>query len=107
MDSREGFVRLHVSEFDLRRTLESGQIFHAMPEGDGWQVLVDRTPLYVEQQGAMLGVPAAQEKLARRYFALDHPLGKVYAEFPSILSAERPRRLRELAYRPPRNGSVL
>jgi N-glycosylase/DNA lyase len=83
MDSRERLVRLHVPEFDLRRTLESGQIFHAMPEGNGWQVLVDRTPLYVEQHGATLRVPAAQEQLARRYFALDHPLGEVYAEFPS------------------------
>ena len=36
-------------EFDLRRTLESGQVFHAMSDGEGWQILVDRTPLYAEQ----------------------------------------------------------
>jgi N-glycosylase/DNA lyase len=79
----EGYVQLCVPEFDLRRTLESGQVFHAMPEGDGWQILVDRTPLYAEQHGAMLRLHAEQEDLARDYFALDHPLEAVYAEFPS------------------------
>ncbi len=83
MKSGEAGVWLRVSEFDLRRTLESGQIFHAMPEGNGWQVLVDRTPLYAEQRRLGLYVQAAQEQLARNYFALDHPLRAVYAKFPS------------------------
>ena len=81
--SREVFVELPVSEFDLRRTLESGQVFHAMPYGTGWQILVDRTPLYAEQCGATLRVHAAHENLARNYFSLDHPLEMVYADFPS------------------------
>jgi N-glycosylase/DNA lyase len=74
---------LRVREFNLRRTLESGQIFHAMPEGNGWQILVDRTPLYAEQRGSRLCVDSAHEGLARKYFALDHPLRAVYAKFPS------------------------
>ena len=81
--SPEVFVELPVSEFDLRRTLESGQVFHAMPYGTGWQILVDRTPLYAEQCGATLRVHAAHENLARNYFSLDHPLEMVYADFPS------------------------
>ena len=76
-------MQLRVAEFDLRRTLESGQVFHAMPEGDGWQVLVDRTLLYAEQHGRALSVCAGQENLARNYFALDHPLRSIYAKFPS------------------------
>ena len=54
MNRREKLVQLRVAEFDLRRTLESGQVFHAMPEGNGWQILVDRTLLYAEQAGRAL-----------------------------------------------------
>lgn len=83
MKACDKFVELSATEFDLRRTLESGQVFHAMPEGEGWQILVDRTPLYAEQRGSMLRVPASLEDLARKYFALDHPLEAIYAAFPS------------------------
>ena len=76
-------VEFPATEFDLRRTLESGQVFHAMAEGNGWEILVDRTPLYAEQNGALLRVPAGREDLARRYFSLDHPLETIYAAFPS------------------------
>src|SRR6267142_2569724 len=83
MKARGKFVELPTPEFDLRRTLESGQVFHAMSEGDGWQILVDRTPLYAEQRGIMLRVPASHESLARKYFSLDHPLEAIYAACPS------------------------
>jgi N-glycosylase/DNA lyase len=83
MISPHKVVELAVPEFDLRRTLESGQIFHAMPEGDGWQILVDHTPLYAEQRGQRLWVSAQHEELAQRYFSLDHPLEAIYAAFPS------------------------
>jgi len=75
-------AEIFVPEFDLRRTLESGQIFHAMPTGPGWQVLVDRTPLYVEQQDHILRVTAGHESLAQSYLSLDHPLETIYAAFP-------------------------
>jgi N-glycosylase/DNA lyase len=83
MNRCESLVQLRVAEFDLRRTLESGQVFHAMPEGGGWQVLVDRALLYAEQHGRALYVGGGQENLARTYFALDHPLRAIYAKFPS------------------------
>jgi N-glycosylase/DNA lyase len=70
-------------EFDLARTLHSGQVFHAMPSGSGWQILVDDVSLEVEQVGASLRVAARQEKLARHYFSLDHPLEDIYASFPT------------------------
>ncbi len=68
-------------EFDLARTLSSGQIFHAMPEGRGWHILVDRTPIYATQDGPTVRV--SDPDLARRYFALDHPLESIYAAFPT------------------------
>jgi N-glycosylase/DNA lyase len=80
---RNKIVEFPATEFDLRRSLESGQVFHAMPEGEGWQILVDRTPLYAEQSGVVLRVSADHEDLARRYFSLDHPLETIYAAFPS------------------------
>ena len=83
MNRRENLVQLRFAEFDLHRTLESGQVFHAMLQGNGWQILVDRELLYAEQTGRALYVCAGQENLARHYFALDHPLKSIYAKFPS------------------------
>jgi len=83
MNRRENLVQLRFAEFDLHRTLESGQVFHAMPQGNGWQILVDRELLYAEQTGRALYVCSGQENLARHYFALDHPLKSIYAKFPS------------------------
>lgn len=76
------FSEIPASEFDLRKTLESGQIFHAMPMKTGWQVLVDRVPIYLEQRDATLLVERGREALAAHYLALDHPLPEIYANFP-------------------------
>ncbi len=75
-------AEIFAPEFNLRRTLECGQIFHAMPVSEGWQVLVDRIPLYIEQNERILRVSARHESLARNYLSLDHPLETVYATFP-------------------------
>lgn len=70
-------------EFDLRRTVECGQVFHAMPAAGGWQILAGRVPFYAEQKNGVLRVSAGREALARRYFSLDHPLEAIYAAFPA------------------------
>jgi N-glycosylase/DNA lyase len=72
-----------VSEFDLRLTLESGQVFHWQRDGEGWRGLIDRTPVRVEQRGAILEVTPGAEALVARYFSLDHPLEEIYAGFPT------------------------
>ncbi len=69
-------------EFDLRLTLESGQVFHWLPDGDGWIGLIDRTPVRVEQVGKRLRISKGHEQLVHHYFALDHPLEEIYATFP-------------------------
>ncbi|MEO8206799.1 MAG: DNA glycosylase [Chthoniobacterales bacterium] len=71
-----------VAEFDLTRTLESGQVFHWTPEGKGWRGLIDRTDIYVEQSGAALSFDARHAKIVSHYFALDHPLEQIYESFP-------------------------
>lgn len=77
------FAEISAPEFDLARTLHSGQIFHAMPDGTGWQVLVGDISLSVTQTGNTLRVPARHIELARHYLALDHPLESIYASFPT------------------------
>ena len=69
-------------EFDLKATLNCGQVFHWRPAGNGYVGAVGEHPVYVEQRGSGLHVTAGCEELARRYFALDHPLAEVYASFP-------------------------
>lgn len=69
-------------EFDLAATLSCGQVFHWQPVGAGWAGAIGDTPVYVEQRGGELLVPAGQEALAARYFALDHPLDVIRATFP-------------------------
>jgi N-glycosylase/DNA lyase len=76
------FVELPAEEFDLRLTLESGQVFHWSRDGDGWRGLIGRVPVYVEQRGPELRVTAGRERMAARYLSLDHPLERIYASFP-------------------------
>ncbi len=77
------FADIPAPEFDLARTLHSGQVFHAMPDGAGWQILIGNISLRAEQEGGTLRVPARDAEIAKRYFALDHPLVSIYATFPS------------------------
>lgn len=69
--------------FDLRLTLESGQVFHWLAEADGgYRGLIGERPVRVRQVGDELQVtPGAQAAIAR-YFALDHDLEAICASFP-------------------------
>jgi N-glycosylase/DNA lyase len=74
--------RLAAPDFDLRLTLESGQVFHWQRAGNGYAGVIGDSPVYVEQTGDILLVTPGSAELAARYFALDHPLPEVYATFP-------------------------
>ena len=69
-------------EFDLALTLGCGQVFHWAPEGAGYLGVIEDQPVYVEQRTGQFLVTPAAEEIARRYFALDHPLTEIYASFP-------------------------
>ena len=75
--------RLAAPDFDLHATLGCGQVFHWTREGERWLGMIDGQPAVVEQRGAELLVNAEAETVARRYFALDHPLAEIYATFPA------------------------
>ncbi|MEO6052542.1 MAG: DNA glycosylase [Chthoniobacterales bacterium] len=75
-------VSVDVAEFNLTRTLESGQVFHWTPEGSGWRGLIDHTDVYVEQNGIAISCDASHLEVVSRYFSFDHPLKQIYKSFP-------------------------
>ena len=81
-------------DFDLEKTLNSGQVFHWEKIGNGFAGAIGGRAVYVEQRGDALKVrdgeppsPAGQRPALPRivvdYFALDHPLAKICASFPN------------------------
>jgi N-glycosylase/DNA lyase len=68
-------------DFDLAKTLDSGQVFHWEKLDAGFIGAIGDRPVYVEQRGESL-LASGDEKLVRNYFALDHPLSKICASFP-------------------------
>lgn len=73
--------RIPAPDFDLAKTLDSGQVFHWEKLDAGFIGAVGDRPVYVEQRGKSL-LASSDEKLVRNYFALDHPLSKICASFP-------------------------
>ena len=87
------FTKICAPDFDLQKTLDSGQVFHWQKAGDGFVgTIVDRA-VYVEQDRGVLKVrfggppkparePRALPRIVRQYFALDHPLAAICDSFP-------------------------
>ena len=73
---------LAAPQFDLKATLECGQVFHWRRQGGGYAGVIGSRPVYVEQRGESLLVSRGAEKVAADYFALDHPLTEIQATFP-------------------------
>ncbi|MEI7809678.1 MAG: DNA glycosylase [Verrucomicrobiota bacterium] len=70
--------------FNLRLTLESGQVFHWLAEADGgYRGLIGKRPVRVKQAGDELQVTPGAEVAVARYFALDHDLEAICASFPT------------------------
>jgi len=99
-------IEIPAPDFDLEKTLNSGQVFHWEKIDNGFVGTIGDVPAYVEQHGSVLklkmegGAPATPgSRHARRpgsqelappvlesvahYFALDHPLAEICASFPN------------------------
>jgi N-glycosylase/DNA lyase len=74
---------LEAPNFDLARTLDSGQVFHWEKCGDGYAGTIGAAGVYVEQRGNRLCVAGTTTKLIGDYFALDHPLAEICRSFPN------------------------
>ena len=69
-------------EFDLAKTLDSGQVFHWEAFGSGFVGTIGEQAVYVEQRRDSLLVTRGKGAAVRHYFALDHPLDAICAAFP-------------------------
>jgi len=85
------FTKIRAPDFDLEKTLESGQVFHWQRIGDGFVGAIDDLPVYVEQRVEFLKVRDGEaarsprlplRRIVARYFALDHPLAEICDSFP-------------------------
>jgi N-glycosylase/DNA lyase len=69
-------------EFDLARTLDSGQVFHWEKFRDGYAGTIGAKGVYVEQRRKRLLFAGVTATVIRNYFALDHPLKQICRSFP-------------------------
>src|SRR6266511_5832312 len=109
------FTKIRAPDFDLEKTLDSGQVFHWQKVGDGFVGAIGDLAVYLEQRGDVLrskmegsGAPATLRTrcaikrgsrepappvvdLVARYFALDHPLAEMCDSFPKdpVMNAAR------------------
>ncbi len=79
-------TEISAMDFDLAKTLDSGQVFHWEKIGNGFGGTIGDRAVYVEQRGNILRVRAGEARalprIVARYFALDHPLAQICASFP-------------------------
>jgi N-glycosylase/DNA lyase len=95
-------IEIPAPNFNLAKTLNSGQVFHWEKIGNGFVGMIGDLPLYVEKKDDVLKVrcgatplPARQRRalpgIVAHYFALDHPLEQICASFPDdpVINAAR------------------
>ena len=79
-------IQIAAPDFDLEKTLNSGQVFHWENYGNGFVGTIAGSAVYVEQRGDILRVRFGETRtlpqVVARYFALDHPLEEICASFP-------------------------
>jgi N-glycosylase/DNA lyase len=75
-------TKIPAPDFDLEKTLDSGQVFHWVKTGHGFCGTIGDRAAYVEQRGNELLVTRGCGELVANYFALDHPLANICRSFP-------------------------
>src|SRR3954451_2287027 len=79
-------TQITAKDFDLEKTLNSGQVFHWQNIGNEFRGTIGDLPLILEQKGPTVKIRAGRERhlkqIVARYFALDHPLAEIRAAFP-------------------------
>ena len=95
---RPRLKKIAAPDFDLRLTLDSGQVFHWQAHDNGFVGAIGDAAVYVAQSGDTLLFSGASAGTIRNYFALDHPLPEICRSFPSdqtmVAAAEFCRGLR-------------
>ncbi len=86
-------IEIRAPDFDLEKTLNSGQVFHWEKAGNGFVGTIGEHAVYLEQRNQVLKVrfgatpkptreTRALPRIVAHYFALDHPLAEICASFP-------------------------
>ena len=97
------FTKIRAPDFDLEKTLDSGQVFHWQKVGDGFVGAIGDCALFMSSNAANVlkvrfgGTPKPARgrerspELVARYFALDHPLAEICDSFPKdpVMNAAR------------------
>jgi N-glycosylase/DNA lyase len=87
-------MEISAPDFDLEKTLDSGQVFHWERAGNGFVGTIGDCSVYIEQRANVLTArksggkldglkPSSLRRLVTNYFALDHPLADICASFPN------------------------
>jgi len=76
-------TEIRAPDFDLAKTLDSGQVFHWERCGAGFVGTIGDEPAYVEQRGPKLYFAGAKPQVIAHCFALDHPLAEICRSFPN------------------------
>jgi len=92
-------VKIRAPDFDLEKTLDSGQVFHWRKAGNGFVGIIGDHPIYIEQRGNDLRAAfeidgfksSSLASIVRHYFALDHPLAEICASFPDDVAMNAAR----------------
>src|SRR5881398_4057067 len=95
-------VEISSPDFDLEKTLNSGQVFHWEKIDNGFLGTIGGVPACVQQDDHILKVRFGETRkptretrplprLVTHYFALDHPLAEICASFPddALMNAAR------------------
>jgi len=95
-------VEISSPDFDLEKTLNSGQVFHWEKIDNGFLGAIGDVPACVQQEDHILKVHFGETRkptrethplprLVTHYFALDHPLAEICASFPddALMNAAR------------------
>jgi N-glycosylase/DNA lyase len=97
-------MEISAPDFDLEKTIDSGQVFHWEKVGKRFVGTIGDLPVCIEQRGEVLCAKVASgssRSLGRHaqdahatissYFALDHPLAEICASFPNdpVMNAAR------------------
>ena len=84
-------THITAKDFDLARTLDSGQVFHWEKSGAGYVGAIAAKGVYAEQRGGRLSFAGVNAKTIANYFSFDHPLAEICRSFPgdAAMSAAR------------------
>lgn len=77
-----------VTDLDVEKTLNCGQVFHWQKVTQGWVGAIDQKAIFLKAQlktpnKTELFYPREKAMIVERYLALDHPLSKIRSTFPT------------------------